>query len=265
MECEYKHIEEVQQFFKFEQGCTCPALSILDNGTQVVYKYPDNPYGPIALLNEYVSYHLAKKMGLMIPNAGIAFADDNTKVSQKSNHNISGVGFYSEYISKSVPFSDRAAKRMMQFDQAARMVLFDCVVHNTDRYAANVLISLEKGIEGMYIIDHSHAFGDPEWDKKSLHLGDVESPAVWQANAELYQRFSAAGADLSEKKLFSEAEWIRSQVTSAGLDEIFRSIPREWREYFSDDQIAHMKQYVQIHIDDIDAIVHTVMRERGEL
>ena len=75
---ERRTVNTILSIYKVDAGCTCPVLVKLDNESRAVLKYPRNPQGMVVLLNEYITGHLAKVIGLTTPNFGIAVVDDNT-------------------------------------------------------------------------------------------------------------------------------------------------------------------------------------------
>ena len=83
-------------------GITKPVFAYLEDSTLVVYKRERNDEGPRVLANEFVSYHIAKALGLPIPDAGCAVVDDDTVVPDEvlteldcSKLDFLGLGFYS--------------------------------------------------------------------------------------------------------------------------------------------------------------------------
>ena len=56
----YSHVSKILRVYSSDEGCTQPAVVLLDDERQAVFKYPQNPMGIIVLFNEYIAYCIAK-------------------------------------------------------------------------------------------------------------------------------------------------------------------------------------------------------------
>lgn len=256
-------VTRIIKTYDYVHGCTCPILVQLDDGRQAVFKYPNNPQGIIVLFNEYISYQLAASIGITCPAAGLAEVTNSTTFGDSDITRYVGIGFYSEYIPVTIPASLSVLKRVGNLDEACSILLFDEIVKNNDRYANNVLISANATPARLYVIDHSHTFGNPNWDQSSLSFNDLMSPYVFRENEEMYNMFSCAGADFSRKKLISEAQRIQSVLTEDCINACFKNIPCEWLHEIGEDKTQYAKQYILNRTNNLNMICDMICRERG--
>lgn len=245
---EYRTVSTILKVYDIDSGCTCPILVKLDNECRAVLKYPRNPQGLIVLLNEYITGHLAHLIGLNSPDFGIAVVDENTMLGPDSPTNInrnrfSGVGFYSLYIPKTVPASLRALKYATNLGETSKIILLDQIVKNCDRHEGNLLLTTNSA-PMIFAIDHSHAFGDPEWTIGDLSLNDIESPYIWRENLPVYNMLIGAGAPVTPAQLETDRTFIQERITEDSLSHIFATIPTEWITAVGSENIAHLYQYI---------------------
>lgn len=262
------HVSKILRVYSSDQGCTQPADILLDNECKAVFKYPKNPMGIIVLFNEYITYCIAKAIGLCIPEFGIAVADESTQLDSQVDASYPltrflGVGFYCSFIHKSTPISPKILKYACNLDETGKIILLDQIVKNSDRYSQNMRIQITGASPKMYIIDHSHALGDPDWDAATLLLNDCESPYIWRENQELYTMLINAGAVVTPDTLRVDCEFIQAQVTEAVIEDIFNSIPAAWRMPIGESNIKHAQRYISNRIENLDVICKTINEERG--
>ena len=265
---EYGFVDRIKKIYSVERGCTCPAHAILNDGTEVILKYPKNQLGVITLVNEYIAYHVAKAVNLTSPNFKIVNIGDNIVLDLEvaATHTVDefvGVGFACEYIPAAVKASRSVLQATDNLKEACKMILFDEVIKISDRHEANVIISTNKNDPKMYAIDHSHAFGDPDWDSSTLSLGDADSPYVWRENFAFYNLLERAGAPMSLED-FDEARQVFTDSIKADLlENIIGEIPTEWRTEVGEGNLQSVKNYILYRVDSLDKICEMIMRERG--
>ena len=265
---ERRTVNTILSIYKVDAGCTCPVLVKLDNESRAVLKYPRNPQGMVVLLNEYITGHLAKVIGLTTPHFGIAVVDDNTTLdtnlsSGLSLENFRGIGFYSEYIPKTAPVSARALRHATNLNETAKIILLDHIVKNCDRHVGNLLITTNLTDPVIYAIDHSHAFGDPDWNIADLSLNDIASPYIWRENMSMYNMLISAGALVTPEQLDSERCLIQAHITSDFLNNVFASIPSEWVNIIGSENVSHLRQYISNRVENLEAICNMINQERG--
>lgn len=259
------HVAKIVSIYTLEQGCTQPASVILDDERKAVFKYPKNPMGIIVLFNEYITYCIAKAINLCVPDFGVAIVDDNTEcatIDYPLEH-FMGTGFYCSLIPKSAPVSTKILKYACNLNETGKIILLDHIVKNSDRYSDNMRMELSGSSPKMYIIDHSHALGDPDWDTTTLSLFDSESPYIWQENLELYRTLINAGAVVTPDTLSTDCEFIQANITAEVLEDIFSSVPTIWLEAIGAHNVKHAQQYILNHIKNLRTICQTINKERG--
>lgn len=260
---------EILGIYKMDAGCTCPIRVKLDNDIRAVLKYPRNPQGMIVLLNEFITGHLASSISITCPNFGIATIDNNVAVGGEmpcnTNSSIySGLGFYSEYIPKTIPASSRTLKHAVNLHETSRIVLLDHIIKNSDRHEGNLLLTANSQSPMIYAIDHTHAFGDPDWNITSLSLNDAESPYVWRENESVYNMLIGAGAPFTPEQLNTECQFIQNRITEESLSGIFASIPTEWVEAVGQENISHLRKYIMNRVHNLERICNVIIQERGD-
>jgi len=264
----YSHVSKILRVYSSDEGCTQPAVVLLDDERQAVFKYPQNPMGIIVLFNEYIAYCIAKAIGLCAPEFGVANVDESTQLDEKTSELYSltrfmGTGFYSAYIPKSVPVSLKILKHASNLNETGKIILLDQIVKNSDRYSENMRLELTSASPKMYIIDHSHALGDPDWDTTTLMLHDCKSPYIWRENLTLYTMLINAGAIVTPDTLRADCEFIQAQITEESIENIFSSVPAIWRMQIGEFNVKHAQRYILDRIKNLQTICQTINEERG--
>ena len=154
-------------------------------------------------------------------------------------------------------------KRASNINETARIILLDEIVKNTDRHKSNIQIGYSKGNNTLYAIDYSHAFGDPDWDSKTLLIGDCHSPRIWNENKDLYEMLISAGGIVTPETLKNESALIRECIDEIFLDSILDSIPADWKESIGTERLSLAKQYVISRVDCLEIISDMILKERG--
>ncbi len=262
------HVSKILRVYTPEQGCTQPASVLLDDEYKAVFKYPQNPMGIIVLFNEYITYCIARAINLCIPDFGIAIVDENTQLDEVVNTtyplaHFMGTGFYCSFIEKSVPVSAKILKHACNLSETGKIILLDQIVKNSDRYSENMRLEMAGTSPKMYIIDHSHALGDPEWDTTTLMLSDCKSPYIWRENLDLYTMLINAGAIVTPDTLRADCEAIQTQITEDVVENIFSSIPALWRNSIGNLRVEHARRYILNRVTNLQIICQTINEERG--
>lgn len=265
---ECRTVNMILRIYEIEAGCTCPALVKLDDESRAVLKYPRNPQGMIVLLNEYITGYLAQAISLTCPDFGIAVVDNNTTIDKNLSPNVSlesfvGIGFYSTYIPNVVPVSARALRHAHNLNETARIILLDHIVKNSDRHEGNLLITTNSTLPIVYAIDHSHAFGDPNWSIADLSLNDTDSPYIWRENQPMYNMLINAGAIVTPEQLDMERRLIQERITNDYLNHIFSTIPAEWVTTIGPENVSHLCQYILNRVNNLEVICNMINQERG--
>ena len=134
-------------------GVTHPAYATLecdDYCFHAFIKLKDNPEGVLCLINELISSRIAKRLGVLIPECGVATIDDDTidNTSYCIQEESRGSCFFSKQIEAAVKLNERAMPYICNKDSYEKIILFDHLIYNTDRNPGNLLLSSKKsGLE----------------------------------------------------------------------------------------------------------------------
>lgn len=159
--------------------------------------------------------------------------------------------------------SPRALKHATNINETVRIILLDHIVKNRDRHTENLLLTTNSATPMIYAIDHSHAFGDPDWSISDLSLNDIESPYVWRENLSVYNMLIDAGASVTLDQLDIERRQIQQNLTGERVDCIFSGIPAEWVAAVGQENISHLRNYVLNRVQNLETICETIIKERG--
>lgn len=268
------HVDEVYNpFIDVNEAATDPLLCTLDSGTtriMAVVKMFNNRQGNLSLINEYIASELCKIFDISLPQSGICFLDDQTKISEyyqqhpiisKKNY---GPAFYSTYVEKTISF----VPKMMNYvdkKQIANMIVFDHLVYNKDRHYGNVLISAGKEIH-FYLIDHSHIFkNDCIWDYWTFQQGmeddDYKDEEIFDRNNTLYRQ-SIMYANLQKTDIEDAIKTIQDKLTTQNLHSIIQEIPIEWSKGHERD-INALETYVLYRAKHLPEIEELIIRKGG--
>lgn len=261
---------------------TKPLFCVLDDGSYAVVKYPNNPEGNLILINEWLSYKIASKVGLDVPECGLCWLDDTYSMSEefsmymKQNNDAFsdknyGVCFYSSYIDHIVPISIGIVPRISNIKNFYTMVLFDHLVYNKDRHPGNLLIQMEKPIK-YFAIDHSHVFKNQAiWDRyafaQGIESGDYLDKDVLELNDDVYSYFFAY-MDLDIQLLTDARLYMERELSQDYYHTIISEIPEGWIQKVPIEDIQALEKYLAYrtgHLADIERLIISGRRNHNEL
>lgn len=244
---------------------------------QAVVKYPNNPSGNLVLINELLSYKIAVKVGLDVPNCGICNLDETYSMADKfatyikqedcefSEQNY-GMCFFSTFIDRMVPLSAGIVPHISNRENFYTMVLFDHLVYNKDRHPGNLLVQTTKPIR-YFAIDHSHVFKNQTiWDRYALRQGiaanDYLNKEILELNDDVYSYFfSCMGLDL---ELFGAARRsIEESLDQGFYHNIIRELPEEWAKEVNDEDLRALEEYLVYRTKHLEDIERLIVEERG--
>lgn len=167
---------------KIGLGATDPVLMGCQSGYYVV-KSANNEDGPRVLVNEFVSYKLAKLIDMPIPEAAlihineelIATSSDLTEMGVKP-----GEHFGSKFLQRAnTNLQPPLVRLATNLDDVPSIILFDQIIFNDDRTKnpGNLIFDLKN--KKLMIIDHSHVFKlGALWNPHQLKLINEEAPQL---------------------------------------------------------------------------------------
>lgn len=223
---EYLHPVE----FGGSQACFMRCLGPDGKSHVVVVKFKENVWGLTALINELVAGIIAKEFGLPTPDPLLVYVSDemavriNDAVACYKNYLISsGLHFGTMMMQNAVhrPSMD-LINSVHNADDFTRIIVFDTLVCNHDRNNAwNFLIvcpDCPPTSSYLYIIDHTHCFGDPYWDE---HVVERVNESDMNLIPQICQVIT--GSDP-----FGPALEMLNILTPALIQGILETIPQEW-------------------------------------
>ena len=211
-------------------GVTKPYIVELENGKRYVAKFPGNPEGDRALINEYVCGSLGKLLGLPIPDYQLVKVNniDDFKNSLTDIKLVNGTVFCSEFLEKANPIPSYCALTSIDNKiDVIKTLIFDVVIGNNDRNPGNFLINFKN--KSFVVIDHSHVFiNGVLWNEKSLseEIGkeidiSMMSPKSFEISKQLLNIID------NKNDIYDFVDKIKN-IESKALYDIVNSIPNDW-------------------------------------
>lgn len=225
--------------FPIGNGATGPLLGTI-NGTDYVVKTFNNIQGNKTLINELVCYRIALQLKFPIPTAKLAIIDPKTIINNEVKEfedftkDCWGICFCSKYMK---PVTIVNSYKMIQSTSnykwlLPKLMLFDHLIYNKDRNMGNLLISLKKGNQSLYIIDHSHTFNlEAIWYKQGLYQKindkDYLDQYIMQNNSYHYSKFKQAmNIDMIAMK--DSIDYFKNNLSLDFFQHIVDNIPEMW-------------------------------------
>ena len=243
-------------------GVTNPLHCTLDNGVSVIFKTFHNEQGNLTLANEMISYRIAQRLGLTIPNAGIAQIDDDTTIMINDRNIPKGIGFFSTRIGKAITSGISQSlllKRCTNRNELPKFIMFDHLIYNRDRNPGNILYSMED--EKVYIIDHSHCFNlQCIWDEIQLNRcikeNDFKDTLIMERNYDMYRKF--IGIDNVNLPIFLEIkdEFVKMLDRSFFI-QIINELPDEWGVGKKDGEA--LADYLEYRLNNLESMCKIII------
>lgn len=266
------HVDVVYNPF-IEIAATDPllcSLSLENDQIQAVVKMFNNRQGNLSLINEYIASRLCNLFGISLPQSGICYIDDKTKLSEYyEKHSIItsrnfGPAFYSKYIDRTIEFIPKMITHVDK-SQIANMIVFDHLIYNADRHRGNVLIEVGKTIK-FYLIDHTHIFkNECIWDHYTFERGisekDYQDEEIFDSNHSVYEN-AILYAGLKRTDIEKTSKTIQEKLTPQILQSIIKDIPPEWSKGLDED-ISALQTYVLYRAEHLPEMVELIVRKGG--
>ena len=256
-------VVEVKQVY--EQGVTFPVLCKLSDGFDGIVKYPRNPFGLNALINEWVGNSLADLVDLTIPEYGQCYMFKEVIHETNENEEIDeancGNCFFSYHLSKTAQ-PNRFVLSKASNKETERLLLLDHLISNTDRHSGNILYEISEN-NRVFFIDCSHIMMpsnrnmnydlDVEWELSDAAILSDEMLADKKDN--LYDL-------LCNTMLYDEVKRIKNPFTLDKLDAVRQSIPEEWITDSTIRRIDDMFMILATRLNRLDDIANMIANER---
>lgn len=259
---EYPHVDKV--FSVIPNGATEPLYALLSTGERAIVKTFNNIEGNLTLINEYICYRLCVQLSIPIPEAGIAFIDNQT-IDDTSLNIITpdkyGPCFYSKRIDKVAQLNAYIIDYITNKDDFHKIVLFDHLVYNKDRNKGNIILATGKTVY-MYVIDHSHVFkNECIWDKYCFERGikesDYRDTQILDCNREMYDLFWE-NLGKNRDTLLELSDVFKERISYNLLDEIISELPQLWKVPVED--LNALKTYLIYRLNHLNDMVDIITR-----
>lgn len=253
------------------EGVTMPLRCSMDGGTEIIVKYPKNPYGTEVLINEWIGNCLAKKIGLSVPDFGLCdlsedvFDNSDLYPEMEVDKRNCGISFYSKKLPNISLVNDKLLKQVVN-KETEKIILFDLLVKVRDRHKGNIVCSLSNCVT-MYCIDCSHIFASDDYRldsplklKYELSHDQLTNTDILHKN-DIYNRM-CRNVGYSENILFDEADKIKKMINDKVLDDFLTDIPNSWKTENTQQRIKDIKQIILEKISNIELIAESVASDR---
>lgn len=217
-------IEPVSYIRKLE-GKSNAHLIKFNDGRDYVVKYFNSGYEK-ALPNEWISYCLARFLGLPIPFAQIVEIPVEFSLSipdmDLNEINNSKYQFASLYIPNCINGHQvTVVENITNHETLAGIILFDYWLCNEDRTRKNILLREDKSNSfQLWIIDHAEVFGSYNW--LATELITLPKKIIKSATHQLM------ALHIKDEKKFDEQLQIIQSFPVLLLEEIVAVIPDDW-------------------------------------
>lgn len=250
-------------------GVTHPCIARVDDGETFTafIKLIDNPEGSRCLINELVSYRLATALGVLVPESGVAFVDENTVDNTGCSLMTSSYGpcFYSRQIEKALQLNAEVMRFIDNKEMYEKVIMFDHLIYNADRNPGNLLLTGKKREKVLYAIDHTHVFKNQAiWDANCLELGmkerDFLTRDILNCNEALYGYFSS-DKPITYSSLKSVAEDFKRICNEKMVEEALNNLPKEW--FISNTDLEALKEYLLYRACHLNDMCEMIVKEKG--
>ena len=216
---------------KLGNGCTIPYVVWCSDGNRYVAKFPGNPQGCKALVNEFIASRLCEYLNLPIMNYELinVKAEDYTNNMLEEMKPIVGTAFGTIYDDNLMITlnSDMISKSNNNYD-AIKILIFDLLIGNYDRNKGNLMINpVSKKI---IMIDHTHIFGlGTIWDIYQL-------PRLIDEKFDLNNLNSFNYSNLVNSLKYDETFYMElnkfiqkvKNISKEYINKIMEDIPNDW-------------------------------------
>ena len=253
-------------------GVTEPYIALLDGDGktfEAFIKRKGNPQGCLCLINELISYRLAKVLGILMPESGVALIDAQTEDNSFSYEvdwkQERGSCFYSRQIKNVYPLNARAISHVSNVDMFEKIILFDHLIYNKDRNLGNLLLKANKQQKLLYVIDHSHVFkNETIWDAVALRQGiasDDYLDTTILENNQVYDLFFNSNKCITKDSLMTIAKDFQHKITKNVLCEVLKDLPKDWLIVKKD--IMALEDYLLYRASHLIDMCEMIMKEKG--
>ncbi len=176
-------------------GSTQPKLVLCNDGRPYVLKMHENPSGPNALANEFISATLLQGLGLPTPRCGLIIIDQETldshpnltlKTTGKHHRPNVGIHFGSEFVECFL--RDGGRRNLIHSPEFLGIGIFDIWAAQSDTRQFVNWWNPKVRREVKLYIDNASLFGGPDWDRARLIDLSMRNGGVKFIEETKYQR-----------------------------------------------------------------------------
>jgi hypothetical protein len=205
------------------EGKSNAHLITFNDGRNYVVKY-FQPGFEKTLPNEWVSYCLARYLGLPIPFARMVEIppDFTSQIPELAQMSPTQYQFASLYVPDCVDGHQVSTiSRIINHQSLASIIVFDYWLYNGDRTRKNILLQQEQeNAYHLWSIDHAEVFGTYNWSQS--HLEELPVGLIKSATHQLMASF------IEDEKHFIEQLELIQTVPIFLIEEIVSMIPDDW-------------------------------------
>lgn len=205
------------------EGKSSSHLITFNDGNDYVVKF-FQPGFEKTLPNEWVSYCLARYLGLPVPYGQIVqipqeFSSQIPELSQISN---TPYQFASLYVANCINAHEiQNISHIINHHTLASVIVFDYWLYNGDRTRKNVLLQEKSNaLYHLWAIDHAEVFGTYNWQQT-----DLEQLPVHIIKSATHQFMAGF---IEEEQSFQEQVEVIQTMPILLMEEIVSLIPEEW-------------------------------------
>lgn len=250
-------------------GVTEPVRCRLANGSTAIVKYPRNRMGQQVLVNEWIGSQIADYTGVSIPCYGLCHLSKEVINNTNNNEEIStlnaGIGFYTVYLSNTVPPQRGLLSAVKKQDaNVERLFLFDLIVNNVDRHMGNLIVSVTNppvfyAIDNSQILTNGHALSTEAALKKELESPLTEVADLLKNNDDVYSVLKQT-IGYSKEEMLGIASELVGVFGKRELDDIKGSIPDIWIQSVGETVIDLMFQVLQHRISGLLSACESLLK-----
>lgn len=215
-------IEPIAYRKKLEGKSNAHLISFND-GKDYVVKY-FQPGFEKTLPNEWVSYCLARYLGLPIPFARIVDIPQSfsSQVPELASMDSTPCQFALTYIPDCLDGHQvQNIPKITNSNELASIIVFDYWLYNSDRTRKNILLQEEEeNAFRLWAIDHAEVFGTYNWQSKDLE--QLPAGLIKSATHQIMASFIE-----DDNQLFEQLEVIQT-IPIFLIEEMVSMVPDEW-------------------------------------
>lgn len=205
------------------EGKSNAHLIAFDDGREYVVKF-FQPGFERTLPNEWVSYCLARYLGLPIPFARLVEIPDefSVKIPELAQMVPTQFQFASLYVPNCLDGHQvSGVSGILNHETLAGIILFDYWMCNRDRTRKNILLKEDsQGVFQLWIIDHAEVLGSYDWQISNLE--NLPTELMKSAAHRLMASF------IETEVAFAEALELIQTIPIFLIEEIVSTIPDDW-------------------------------------